>query len=172
MGGSVERKRLLNFLGMVKRNMSEHRERNDQNMETDYTKEERRFDAFCRKVIRNESKDGYRENARRMAKEVPLLGETQTDLYRLHTEDHYTTYERIYYVGDIKVAVHDEDLGNVLQFIIPARRNVILLNYLLGLKDKEVAERLNISTGTVAYRRKKAFVQIKDLMEARKNGNY
>ena len=139
--------------------------------EKSYANEESRFDAFCKAIIRNEAKDAFREETRRAAKEISYDCVIPIEAYGGHQEDTYNTYERTYYVGDIAVAVHDEGLGDVLEFVVPARRNVILLSFILGYSDTEISKTLNISNSTVAYRRKAALKRIKELMEARKNGN-
>ena len=140
-------------------------------MKESYTNEECRFDVFCKTVIRNEAKDAFREETRRSAREISYDCLVPVEVYGVYQEDTYNTYERTYYVGDIAVAVHDEGLGDVLEFVVPARRNVILLSFILGYSDTEISKTLNISNSTVAYRRKAALKRIKELMEARKNGN-
>lgn len=138
-------------------------------MKQSYTNEECRFDAFCKTIIQNEAKDAFREQLRHSAREISYDYMMPREMYGAHREDTYHTYEKIYYVGDIEAPVHDEDLGNVLEFVVPARRNVILLGYILGYNDTEISRILKISNSTVAYRRKAALKKIKELMEARKN---
>lgn len=131
--------------------------------------EECRFDAFCRTVIRNAAKDIFREESRRTSREVSYGCVASAEAYGIQHMDTYHTYEKTYYVGNLEVTVHDEDLGNVLQFLIPARRNVILLGYILGYSDTEISRTLAISNSTVSYRRKEALKKIRELLEAQNN---
>lgn len=56
-------------------------------------------------------------------------------------------------------------LGEVLQYIAPPRRDVILLCYFLELSDAEIGRLLHINRKTVSYRRESALRKLKELLE-------
>lgn len=130
------------------------------------TYQEQTFDAFCKAVIRNESADAHRELAAQSRQEIPISSLSTNELLSLSTEDNYNLYSRTYYVGNNAVQVCDPVLGEVLQFIIPQRRSILLLFYFLGYSEPQIGRLLGLSTSTVHYRRKAALRQLKEFLEA------
>lgn len=130
------------------------------------TYQEQTFDAFCKTVIRNESADAHRELAAQSRQEIPISSLSTNELLSLSTEDNYNLYSRTYYVGNNAVQVCDPVLGEVLQFIIPQRRSILLLFYFLGYSEPQIGRLLGLSTSTVHYRREAALRQLKGFLEA------
>lgn len=129
------------------------------------------FDAFSKKTIRNSSVDAKRLYWKNM--EVPSDDEMLAKYVKsLKTEDTYDlrAYEKIYYVNGIKIVVKDEILGEVLKFIMPNKRAVLLLSYFMDYRDCDIARVLRITNSTVSYRRKQALKQLKMLLEAKHHG--
>lgn len=52
-----------------------------------------------------------------------------------------------------------------MQRLNPQRRDVILLYYFLEHTEPEIGEILDLSTGTINYRRTKALQRLKELLE-------
>ena len=127
--------------------------------------QEQSFDSFCKTLIRNESINAFQELKTRSAEEVAMSMVPYGDLAKLRTEDTYKTYERIFDVRGKKVKVNDWALGQALQRLNPQRRDVILLYYFLEHTDPEISELLDLSTGTINYRRTKALQRLKELLE-------
>lgn len=132
--------------------------------------QENAFDAFCRAVIRNESIDAHRELATQARREVAISTLTPEALLALSTEDTYLPYRKTFYVGQHAIHICDEDLGEALQYIIPQRRDVLLLHYFLGYSDSRIAQLLRIPLATVSYRKKAALNRLRDLLEAKAHG--
>ena len=65
--------------------------------------------------------------------------------------------------------VRDRNLGEALQYIIPQKRAVILLSYLAGYNDTEVANILGVSPTSIARRKKSALLRLRELLEVRVN---
>ncbi len=70
------------------------------------------------------------------------------------------------YTGDT-IDVKDEDLIDVLQFIIPQQRKIVLLYYFLGLNDVEIGKLLKVSGYSVRNRRVKALNKLKAFLDAK-----
>lgn len=123
------------------------------------------FIAFCRTVLRNEAINIHKELAARAEKEVPLSALSPSELAKLRYEDTYHPYRRTYYVQGNPVHVKDQSLGEVLQYLSPQRRDVILLTYFLDYSDADIARLLRISSPTVSDRKKAALKKLKELLE-------
>lgn len=123
------------------------------------------FIAFCRTVLRNEAINIHKEMAARAKKEVPLSALSPNELSKLCYEDTYHPYRKTYYVQGNPVHVKDQSLGEVLQYLSPQRRDVILLTYFLDYSDADIARLLRISSPAVSDRKKAALKKLKELLE-------
>ena len=126
--------------------------------------QEQSFDAFCKKVIRNEAINIHKRLAALAEKEISLSSLSHGELSALCYEDTYRPYQRTYYVQDRPIHVYDQTLGEVLQFLTPQRRNVILLCFFLDYSDADIAKLLRISSPTVSVRKALALKKLKELL--------
>lgn len=122
------------------------------------------FDAFCKKVIKTITADYYRIERRRkkMTQSVEMIDPLSH--VSLLTENQYGLYCRTFYVGSTTIDIHNEDIGEVMQYIVPNRRSVLLLSYFMNLKDADIARMLHISSPTVARRKKHALDDLRRLI--------
>ena len=129
------------------------------------------FDAFCKKVIKTLTADYYRMENRK--KQLGLIEEAYAYLCKesLYAEDQYRLYSRTYYVHDIIVDIHNEDIGEAIQFIMPHKRAVLLLSYFMNYSDSEIARELKISCTTVARRKKTALNELRILLGGKHDAN-
>lgn len=131
-----------------------------------YTYLERSFDAFTKIVTRNTSRDILREYAQQAEREIPLEDMSPSDISkRASITDHYRLYSKTYHVRNHVVRVCDPVIGEVLQYLAPQRREVILLYYFLDLNDTEIGKLLHIDNTTASNRRNSALKRLKKLME-------
>lgn len=126
---------------------------------------EKTFDAFCRRVIRNEAINAHKQLAARAEKEIPLSALSHEELSNLFYDDSYCHYCKTYYVQGHPVHVNDPSLGEVLQFLSPRRREVILLTYFLDYTDADIARLLRISNPAVNNRKQAALKKLRELLE-------
>lgn len=127
------------------------------------------FVAFCRTVIRNEAINAHKKIADRAEKEIPLSALSHKDLSKLFYEDTYHPYRKTYFVQGNPIHVYDQSLGEVLQYIPPQRRDVILLTYFLDYSDADIARLLRISSPTVSERKNAALKKLRELLEELEN---
>ena len=127
--------------------------------------QEQSFDAFCKKVIRNEAINIHKHLAARAERDLSLSALSNADLSALYYEDTYHLYHRIYYVQDKPVRVCDPVLGELLQFLTPQRRDVLLLYFFLDYSDADIARLLRISSPAVSARKTVALRKLKELLE-------
>ena len=69
--------------------------------------QEQSFDAFCKKVIRNEAINIHKRLMALAEKEIPLSALTVSDISALCYEDVYRTYQKTYYVQGRPIRIAD-----------------------------------------------------------------
>ncbi len=126
---------------------------------------EANIERFCEEVLKHEAINIWKMVLTRREKVICVGGsEEMAELYpEAHTE--MITGVKTFIVKGLPIVVNDEAIADVLQFIIPSRRNVLLLTYFAGYTDTRIAKMMNITCPTVAYRRKMAEKQMKELLE-------
>ena len=67
-------------------------------------------------------------------------------------------------VAGIKVDVHDPNLVYALRYLVPQKRDIMLLAYFLGKNDAEIGRELKISKSTVQRRRASALKRMERLL--------
>ena len=127
--------------------------------------QEQSFEAFCKKVIRNEAINIHKRLTSLSEKEVSLSSLSHSGLSAFCYEDTYHIYQKTYYVRGTPIRVYDPDLGEVLQFLSPQRREVILLYFFLDYSDADIARILRISSPAVSARKAVALKKLKALLE-------
>ena len=127
------------------------------------------FDAFCKRLVKNEAANIHQEYARQGRRETVFSELTQRDLQSLQQKDHYAPDRRVFVVLGMGVEVEDTDLGRALVSLTRERRNIILLSYLVEMKDDEIARKLKMNRSTVQYRRAATLEELRKLMEGYAN---
>lgn len=130
-----------------------------------YTYQEQTFDSFCKAVIRNESIDAFRELAHRREHEIEFSALSPKELASLQADDSYDSYKKSFRVHGYVVEVCDRSLGEILEYIPSAQRDIVLLSYFLDYSDYEISKLLNMNKNTVQYRRKATLRRLRQLME-------
>lgn len=123
------------------------------------------FDAYCKRLLRNELIDAYREHRRQREKEIPISALTAEELRQLQYTDEYYPDRRVFPVLTWSVEVRDSDLVQALSDLPGDQRTIVLLAYLLELSDREIAELMGLSRSTVQYRRKQALTALRKILE-------
>lgn len=123
------------------------------------------FDAYCKRTLRNERIDYYRQKQYRMKHEVFL-----SDLEDGLLENYFVTNDT-YMLGDIftvlghEIAVYDDCLAKALHRLPEKKLKVILMSFFLGMSDAEIGRILNRAGSSIHTRRVSALVMLKKLME-------
>ena len=124
------------------------------------------FDTYCKRLLKNELVDAIRESERRSQWETDFSELTEAERRTLLCVDQYYPERRAFAVLGMDVEVSDGDLVRALAGLSADRRTIVLLAYLLGLTDPEIAQRMGINRSTVQYRRRSTLEQLrKKLME-------
>lgn len=114
------------------------------------------FDAFCKKVLRNEAKSIRKRNARIKENEEPLNDSNESKYTQTHL------YEQdIYFLFGMEILISDQKLSAAIDQLSDIRRKIILLYYFVGFNDTEIGKIFNMSTSGIWYQRTKAVEQLK-----------
>lgn len=123
------------------------------------------FDAFCKRIVKNETLNAQAELARQGKREVTFSELTPQEESQLQYIDRYAPERRSFPLLGRDVEILDGALASALAALNEQRRDVVLLAYLLGLTDTEIADILRMNRSTVQYRRTSTLTQLRKLME-------
>ena len=123
------------------------------------------FDSFCKKVIRN-----YSRNLKRAAANQKKYFSTgsisvQYLLNSLVIEDKRPSEQYVIYAEEYPCVIESERLYNALNDLKENQRNVLLMDYWLLMTDEEIAKRLEVTRRTVYNLRNRAFNKIRRYYE-------
>lgn len=128
----------------------------------------RRFHAFYKAVLHNEACNYYREQKRKVQREISFEYLQKNTSFTLHSMDEYFVLQdkptdfTVY--GQI-VTVDSEKLAKALLCLSEQRREIILMRYYLQLRDKQMAALLGKPRTTVNYQKNAALKQLRTEME-------
>ena len=122
------------------------------------------FDAFCKKVLRNEARDYLDEVARRRNREIPFSDLPVEAMEQLAVCDSYFTEDKTFCVLNYSIYIDHDELAEAIAHLPDEKRDIILLSYFLELSDNEIAKLLNMVRSSVAYRRANTLKLLKKLM--------
>lgn len=125
----------------------------------------RKFAKFCFKVIKNECSNIKR--AVGIRKGYDATGEEPVEylLELLSHEDAYSVENLILAVDGKPCVVESEILYEALKSLPDDQQKVILYDFWLELKDREISERLEVTVRTVYNLRQRAFKRIRTYYE-------
>lgn len=109
-----------------------------------------KFDSYCKKVLRNEAMNIRKRISRVRKKEIPF----NPEIDYLHLLNDQVNAE-LYVVCGIEIPISNEKLAEAIDGLTDLERKIILLYYLAGFNDQEIARIINMSTSGVWYKRKK-----------------
>ena len=126
---------------------------------------EHTFDAYCKKLLRNEAINIRIEYAQQSKRETNFSALTHREQLQLQYTDQYAPGRKTFHVLDMAVEVKDAELANALASLSKEPRTIILLSYLLGMTDPEIAQQLQLNRRTVQLRRTSILKELRKLME-------
>lgn len=128
------------------------------------------FDCFCKKVLREESRDYERQLARRREKETIFSDLPDAVLSQIGEIDDYPSDHTYFDVLDYRIAVRNEQLAKALASLPSKKRDVVLLAFFLDMNDSEIAEKFNVVRTTIQRRRISSLAELKSRLEVKKDG--
>ena len=122
------------------------------------------FDAFCKKVLRNEARDYLDELARQRNREISFSDLPVEVMEQLSVCDDYFADDRTFDVLVNTVQIASDELAEAIAALPKQKRDIILLSYFLDMPDGEIAKALNMVRSSVAYRRSATLKLLRELM--------
>ena len=111
------------------------------------------FDAFCRKIVRDERKTYMADKAKRRDSEVLFSDLTDAQELLISLTDEYPSEQFCFVVQDQEIFIHDSQLAEMLGKLPEEKRDPLLLTYWFGMRDQEIADVMKLAHSTVNYRR-------------------
>jgi len=124
------------------------------------------FDSFIKIVTRRKSIDIRREISSRNKREVSFSDLTAQEIISLATTDKYFTDENYIAVFGLDVSVANAELAEALRVLPVDRREIVLMAYFFEMKDREIAESLNMARRTVAKHRADTLIELRNFLES------
>ena len=129
------------------------------------THKQHTFDAYCKRILKNESSDYHRRMNVLRQYEIPFSMLPQRTLAQLSVWDEYFKDTYRFEARGFEIFIADGLLAEALKTLPKDRLEIILLYYFLGMSDPEIAAHLNLLRRTVAYRRTSSLQELKKFME-------
>lgn len=128
---------------------------------------EHTFDSFCKKILKHEARDYYKNMQYRREHEISLSELSEEALEQFAVWDKYFEDTYLFEVMGFEVSITDELLAEALKTLPQDRQEIILLSYFLGMTDPEIAAQLNLVRRTAAYRRTSSLQALKKFMKGK-----
>ena len=123
------------------------------------------FDSYCKKIVKNELINFYREVKRQLAREISISERVARQLTHLSMMDEYPFESHNFTVLGHNIPLQSDLLAGALAILPDGKRCIILLSYGLDMTDREIGELLGMVRQTVQYRRHSALKQLSALMK-------
>jgi len=127
--------------------------------------QERAFDAYFKKLIRNEAYDAHAEMDKQAECECTFSDLLADSYAEITAEDVYELEKMTFTVRDQTVDVRNNLLGLALASLTPWQRELILMFYFLNWNDPEIGRAIQTSTSNVNYHRKKTLRRLRWILE-------
>ena len=123
------------------------------------------FDSYCKSVLKRSALE-YRAILRRLAeREVEFSALTAKELNSLIATDKYFADEQDFRVLDQSVSISESDLASALSLLPAEKREIVIMSYIFGMSDREIAEKMKMARRTVAYQRTTSLQKLKKILE-------
>lgn len=125
------------------------------------------FDSYCKKVLRNQAKDIWKEYKRRKKRIVLFSEMQQSEIEKLSIISNEFKEKIVFTVLGINISVGCEKIASAIKALKEQKKIITLLSYFYGLSDIEISRVLDIPRSTVQYKRTSALSDLKNYMEAK-----
>ena len=128
-----------------------------------------RFDSYCKRTLKNEAYDCYREIRKHMQREVFFSELSEKEWEQLYMEDKYNLEAYNFRVREYDIEVKDVLLAEALKLLSDKKREVVLMAYFLEMSDTDIAKLMDLRQSTIHYHRTSSLKTLKEYLEAQGN---
>ena len=129
-----------------------------------YEHKQHAFDSYCKKVLKYEAYNGYREISRRKKHSIPFSELPEDAMEQLAAYDRYPWEYNTFILGGDVILIENDLLADALNALPQDNRDILLMYWFLEMADREIAERMNLARRTINNRRLKSYRLLKELM--------
>ncbi|MGX4601413.1 RNA polymerase sigma factor [Faecalimicrobium sp. JNUCC 81] len=123
------------------------------------------FDSYCKKIIKNEARNIYKEFERKSKREISLEQLTMKDIDKISISPEYFFEESSIKCKEEIIQINDEHIMEIIMNLPEKQRSIILFSYCFNMSDSEIAEELNLVRRTVSRYRNKALIELRKYLE-------
>ena len=122
------------------------------------------FDSYCKKVLKCEACNGYRQISRRQKRFTSLEELSEAEMAQLAVYDRYPWEYTTFPVGGAVILIEDDGLAEALLGLSQEDREIFMMHWFLRMTDAQIAKYMDMPRRTVNTRRHKAYRLLKELM--------
>ena len=128
-----------------------------------------RFDSYCKRTLKNEAYDCYREIRKHRQQEIFFSELSEKEWEQLYMEDKYDLDAYNFRVREYDIEVKDALLVEALKLLSDKKREVLLMAYYLEMSDTDIAKLMDLRQSTIHYHRTSSLRSLKEYLEAKAN---
>ena len=122
------------------------------------------FDSYCKKVLKCEACNGYRQISRHQKRFTSLEEMSEAEMAQLAVYDRYPWEYTTFPVGGAVILIEDDGLAEALLELSQEDREIFMMHWFLRMTDAQIARYINMPRRTVNTRRHKAYRLLTELM--------
>ena len=122
------------------------------------------FDSYCKKVLKCEACNGYRQISRHQKRFTSLEELSEAEMAQLAVYDRYPWEYTTFPVGGAVILIEDDGLAEALLGLSQEDLEIFMMHWFLRMTDAQIARYINMPRRTVNTRRHKAYRLLKELM--------
>lgn len=115
--------------------------------------EQCRFDAFCKKVLRNEARAYLRNMKRQREREAFFSDLSQTELDKLCVMDRYPSDSIVFSSHGYDLHIDNELVAEAFASLPKDEQSILILRFVLDLTDEEIGRLMGMSRSAVQRHR-------------------
>lgn len=125
------------------------------------------FDSYCKKVIKNEARNIYKEIKRKSEREISIEQLKIKDIDKISIFPEYYFEESCIRCKEEIIQINNEDIMKIIMNLPEKQRSIIIFSYCFNMSDREIAEELNLVRRTVSRYRNKALMNLRKSLEGK-----
>ena len=127
--------------------------------------ERRRFDAFCKVVLRHEAIDYFRELSRQRKREIQFNTLSQHEMDKLCTLDEYPSDSFVFSAFGYDLHIRDELVAGAFATLPEQEQQILILHSVAAMADGEIGSLVGLSRSAVQRHRTKSLNELRQRLE-------
>ena len=122
------------------------------------------FDALCRKVLREESRNIEKIRLRRLEREICFTGLSEYERKKLLVMDEYSFESTYFQVMDQSISIKNDRLAEAIESLAKEKQQIFF-----DMTDQEIAEVLHSFRSTVQRKKTHSIMELRIKLEVKVN---